>query len=483
MMKLLEKYKQMPVQVKASFWFLLCGFMTKGISVITTPIFTRILTTVEYGQFSVFNSWYGILSVFITMNLFSGVFTQGMVKNEKNRKKYASALQGLCFSLMLVWTFVYFCFHSYFNSFFKLNTGQMLCLILMSWLNASFNFWSVEQRIENKYKLLVFVTLFVTFAKPILGVFLVLHSSDKVTARIFGLLVIEIIAYSWTFIYQLIRGKQFFSFNYWMHAFKFNLPLIPHYLSMTILNSADRIMINDMVGAGAAGVYNLAYSVSQIMTIFNTALMQTIEPWLYKKIKNNQIEAISKVAISTFSLIACVNLCLMIFAPELIKFFAPASYYEAIWVIPPIAMSVYFMFSYTFFAVFEFYYEKTKYIMIATTTGAIINILLNYIFISKFGYIATGYTTLVCYILFSLFHFYFMRKMCIEHLNGKLPYDIRQLITVTLVFVLSSIVILITYNYFVIRYFIVVITFLILLVKMKEIFLFIQQLMNIKHSA
>ena len=46
--ELKKSYNNMPVQVKASFWFLICSFMQKGISTIATPIFTRLLTTAEY---------------------------------------------------------------------------------------------------------------------------------------------------------------------------------------------------------------------------------------------------------------------------------------------------------------------------------------------------------------------------------------------------------------------------------------------------
>ena len=90
---LLKKYSDLPVQIRASFWFLICGFLQKGVSVITTPIFTRLLTTNEYGQYNIFNSWLGILSVFITLQLFSGSFTQGMVKYKELKIKYASSLQ------------------------------------------------------------------------------------------------------------------------------------------------------------------------------------------------------------------------------------------------------------------------------------------------------------------------------------------------------------------------------------------------------
>ena len=66
MNKLLVKYRSIPVQVKASLWFLICAFLQKGISFITTPIFTRLLSTSEYGQYNVFNSWMNIIIVIVT---------------------------------------------------------------------------------------------------------------------------------------------------------------------------------------------------------------------------------------------------------------------------------------------------------------------------------------------------------------------------------------------------------------------------------
>ena len=45
MKSVINKYKMLPIQVRASFWFLICAFLQKGISMISTPIFTRLLTT------------------------------------------------------------------------------------------------------------------------------------------------------------------------------------------------------------------------------------------------------------------------------------------------------------------------------------------------------------------------------------------------------------------------------------------------------
>ena len=107
------------------------------------------------------------------------------------------------------------------------------------------------------------LTLIVSVMQPLLGIIFVLNSDDKVTARIMGVLLAQIIIYTCCFIAQMIHGKKFFSKKYWIYVLQFNLPLVPHYLSQTVLNSADRIMIKNMVGAGEAGIYGLAYSLAQ----------------------------------------------------------------------------------------------------------------------------------------------------------------------------------------------------------------------------
>ena len=91
--KITEGYRKLPIQARASLCFLICSFLQRGISVITTPIFTRILSTAEYGQFSVFNSWMLLIGPVISLNLSSGVYSQGVVKFEDDRAKFSSALQ------------------------------------------------------------------------------------------------------------------------------------------------------------------------------------------------------------------------------------------------------------------------------------------------------------------------------------------------------------------------------------------------------
>lgn len=467
--KALNKYKSMPVQIKASFWFLICSFMQKGISVLTTPIFTRLLSTADYGQFTVFYSWLDICSIFVTLRLYYGVFVQGLVKFDGDKKAFASSMQGLELLLCLAWTIVYMVARNFWNGVFGLTTVQMLCMLVSIWAAGAFRFWAAEKRNEFKYKALVLVTIATSILKPALGIILVINSEDKVTARILGLVLVEFVVYVWLFFIQMYRGKTFFSAKYWKHSLMFAIPLVPHYLSQTVLNGADRIMIREMIGLSEAGIYGLAYSISKVMIIFNTALHQTMDPWIYKKIKADRAPDIAKIAYPSLIGVAAVNLFLIAFAPELVRIFAPVTYYDAIWVIPPVAMSVYFSFSYNLFASFEFYYEKKQFILAASIFGAVLNIILNYIFLQIFGYVAAAYTTLVCYIIYAVGHYMFMMKVCRENLNGIKIYSLRRILAISVSFVLAGFTMLFTYKHLVVRYVIICIFFAMAIIFRKRI--------------
>lgn len=465
MRSLISKYKNTPVQVRAALWFLICSFLQKGISVITTPIFSRLLSTTEYGDFSVFNSWLGIVTIFVTLHMYSGVFAQGIVKFDDDRNNFASAIQGMTLALSLAWTGIYLIARDFWNDLFSLTTVQMLSMLVMIWTTAVFQLWATEQRTQYKYQILVIATLVTSIAKPVVGIIFVILAEDKVTARILGLVLVELIGYTWMFFSQLKKSKKIYSREYWKYALLFSLPLIPHYLSQTVLNSSDRIMIKSMVDASSAGIYSLAYSISQIMTLFNTALLQTITPWIYQKIKADKMEDISKVAYTSLVGIAAVNIFLIALAPEAVAIFAPNSYHEAIYVIPPVAMSVFFTFMYSMFSNFEFYYEKTTYIMLASVSGAILNIILNYIFIKIFGYFAAGYTTLFCYIVYALCHYCIMRHVCEQNLPGQKIYDTKLLVIMSVLFIITGLTLLITYDYPIIRYLIVFVMLSVVVIK------------------
>ena len=56
--------------MKASLWYTVCSIVNKGMALLSTPIFTRVMSEEQYGQFSIFQSWVSILIIFTSLNIF-----------------------------------------------------------------------------------------------------------------------------------------------------------------------------------------------------------------------------------------------------------------------------------------------------------------------------------------------------------------------------------------------------------------------------
>ena len=86
------RVKQLSPAVKASLCFAVFSMLQKGISLITVPLFTRLLTTEQYGQFTLYQSWLSLVTIFATLYLYYGVFNNDMTKYKQDRQRCIATL-------------------------------------------------------------------------------------------------------------------------------------------------------------------------------------------------------------------------------------------------------------------------------------------------------------------------------------------------------------------------------------------------------
>ena len=235
---MLKKYNNMGVAVKAGIWFTVCNFLQKAISMITMPIFTRLLPTEDYGMFTIYQSWYAIICIFATLNLSGAVVNNGMIKYKDRRAEFISSLQGLSTLVTFLFLALYLFNSSFWNNLFELPTSLMLVMFGQLLFEPGYLFWMQRNRFEFKYHNVVVVTLGVAIFSPLFGIIAVVISENKVFARVFSYAIVQICVGLFFYILQAYRGKKFYDKIFWKFALTFNLPLIPHYLSQIVLGQA-----------------------------------------------------------------------------------------------------------------------------------------------------------------------------------------------------------------------------------------------------
>lgn len=299
---------------------------------------------------------------------------------------------------------------------------------------------------------MVFGTLLVAFLSPIIGVVGITVFDLKSEAAILSKLIVQGIAALVVYIAFFRKSRVLFIKSYWKEVFPYSVLLLPYMLSTMILNQADRLMIDGMVGTSEAAIYSVAYSVAMLTQLFSGALNYAFVPWMYRRLKGKQYEKIEPVANGLQMLIAITNLIVIVFAPEIIAVFAPPEYAEAVSIIPPVAASVYFIFVFQRYINVEMYYEKTGSISTMSILVALLNIVLNYFCIRKWGYMAAGYTTLASYILFAVCHYFIVQKISKTKCEGHIIFHAKNLVITGFAFLIISFGIMWLYDYALARY-------------------------------
>ena len=436
--KLVDKYKKMSPVAKTSLALIIARFFQKGLAMVTGPIFTRIMPTAEYGIISTFTTWQSVLMIIATLNMSSGVFNNGMHEFKKDRPSFIFSILMLANTCTVICWIAYLVFKPWLDPIIKMPPYLMLLMGLYFFTVPAYNYFIGKKRFEYRHIPILLVTVSVSIISTVSAILLVLSSDylnlDKSVAKLTGSEITFILFGIAFYIVTIIQSKGKFQIKYWKYALVINLPLVPHYLSMYVLASSDRIMINNMIGPSQTAIYNVSYTVAAVLLVFWEAIDASYAPWIYQKMDDKNYGALQKRAQSILLLFAAFAIFITLFAPEIIRILGPEQYYEGIYVIPSVVSGVFFTAVFSLYIRIEVYLKKSVLIMIGSIVAAAANLLLNWIFIPMFGYWAAGYTTLVCYMLLAFFH-----AMNLKHLGYGMVYNNKVIALMAIV--LSAVII------------------------------------------
>ena len=479
-MNILKKMlmKDTSEEVKASVAYTICGILTKCLSLITLPIFTRILSTDEYGLSTIYSSTAAILIIFTSLQLPYGTLSTAMIKYKEDRNGYLSSICAITTVLTAIYIVICVIFRNHFEKWLDL---PLLLLVVMgietlfSTANAA---WMGQQRFEYQYKRVVAVTLGTSVAAVAFSLLVVYFSTEKGIARVISNAIVVSVVGFVIYVMIMVKGKKPFNKEYWRFALSFNIPLVPYYLSQVIFNQSDRLMINSYCGRGDAAIYGVAYSLATILTFVVTAIHSSYTPWIFERIDKNELTDNRRVSLILSAGRAFMLLGVIALAPEIIHIMAGEKYMDAVWVVPPVAMSILLLYYADLFDCLLFFYEAKSFLTLAAIFSAIINVILNAIFIPKFGFVAAAYTTLASYLILAILDYVYMRVICKKKNIDPDLYNIKGLALLVVILGFIGFLAMSLYNYPIIRYSIITVVFIIMFIfreKLMKLFKSVQK--------
>ena len=398
-------------QNRVAFFNILSVILLNGISLLTAPLFSRILGTSGYGVLKIYNVWASVAAILFTLQ------TQGTLVNarveypEERQRQYQSATMALSVLVFLCCSAVVLVFLKPVSALLKLEPILIGFLLLQAFGTYCVNFLSTKYTYEFKAGRNMAISLAVTIVTLVLSIVWILQLPQE--TRYYGRVAAIAVTYGLVGIPAcvmiLAQGRTLFHREYWKFCIVLAIPAVFHNLSDLILGQSDLVMLQQLEGDAAAGLYGLAWQFGNFLFIIFGALNRTWCPFFFDEMKQGKQDAMlekTRNFLELFTVLACG---FMLLTPEVYYLYGGSQYVESTAIIPLFVGSYYLNFLCTFPVNFEYYHKKTKVVAAVTIFSSLVNVALNYLFIKAIGMAGAALATMLSHGLQLVFHHIYTR--------------------------------------------------------------------------
>ena len=410
-------------------------FFTKIISFIFAPLYSRYLTTAEFGIIDVLTTTASLIIPILTLAITEGIIKYGL-DDEKDLNKVFSTGAIITFigCLLLV--------------AFTLTTGQFIysdyivSTIAFFVFECIFLFFQSFAKAKSDTKTYVISSIVYSIFSTVMIILLIIVKDFGVDGYMYGMAIGTAIASVYLFV--ACKSWTYFSFRNIEKAtvskmIKYSAPLVISNIGYWIISGSDKYVTKYVLGDTYNGYLSVIHKIPTLCTflysVFNYA-------YTMSALRDHKLKESTKEEDNIFysRLFKCVVLMLSIgsilvsiLSQPIIMLYAPE--YSFVWVFIPL---------YTFGIVFDsfrsFYTsiycvkEKTSKIMLIVFFGALINLVSCFVLMkyTDLGLWATVVSTISGNLFIFLYYYFDSRKYV------KINFDIKGIISIVLCLACAS---------------------------------------------
>jgi O-antigen/teichoic acid export membrane protein len=374
------------------------------------PVFTRLLAPSDYGIISVFTTIVGFFSIFFMMGVDSSMNLYYFEKEKVYDEFLGTNLIFIIVSGTVLSSLVLI-FVKPLAAFLAVDS-QIVIYALISCILAIpvTMITSYFQMTQNSRKYSIYNISKYTSITVLAIILIYLMEQNKYYGRLYAELAVSGILFI-VLLPQLLKLTKFkFDIKYIKYTFIVGFPLIPHALTQIILNFSDRIIINMNSGENEVGLYAFAYNIGMVINTVIMGMNQSWAPIFYGKLRDEKYNDIINLSPKFIGIIFSIAILLIVFSRELVVLLGEKRYYSSFEIIPFVVMGYVFIFLYTVFANYAFYFKRNLRVSLFSMISAGVNIVLNIIFIPKYGYKFASVSTMIAFIVLFLIQYIDVRN-------------------------------------------------------------------------
>lgn len=426
----MNKKKQLAKNTIIIFFGKVC---TQLISFLLLPLYTAYLATSEYGIVDLIQTYVTLLVPIITLELEMSIFrwlidSRGKDKETKKliSNDFYILFLSLCFFsilFLIVTSFVHIPFR------FIILIDIIVCVLSGNFLQISRGLGKIMD-----FSISCILTgLTTVITNIILIVFCHMQAEGMIISMALANGVCSLYLFLRLKLYKMIDLKQV-DHKLLKGMYKYSIPLVPNGISWWIVNVSDRSIISIVLGASFNGLYAISNKfptiISSLTGIFNLSWSESASLHINSKDRDEFFSDITNTIIRLFSTLGVGMLACM---PFIFPIMINSKYLDAYLYIPPLVVGTIFNVAICLYSQIYLAKKMSKQVASTTILGAVINILINIVFIKYIGLFAASLSTMVSYMVMAIYRHFDLKKYVNIKINKKL------LVKIFLMFTLISI--------------------------------------------
>lgn len=419
-----------------------------------TPLYTSIFAPAVYAQYNKAYAYIAILLVILTYGMETAIFHFSQ-KNEDKSAVFSTVMASILATTSIFWMLI-FSFSNPLAEFMKYpgHADYVVWLGLIIGLDAISAIPMAWLRQQNRPKLFTGITILNILVNIGLNVFWLIYcrnlflNGEIESGSLIDKLYNHDIGVGYIFISNLIASlvKMLCCFPIMVKIpFKFDskllkqmliyaLPLVISGLGFIINERLDILLLERLLPMPSEqadfeiGVYGGCYKLAILMSLFIQAYRFAAEPFFFSQLKEKEPKKTYAKVMNYFVMLCCLLYLIVNLYLDIFKYFiANEQFWVGLKIVPIIMMANLFLGVYVNLSMWYKLSGQTMFGVWFSVIGAIITIVLNILFIPKYGYMASAWTTLAAYFVMCMVSYLVGRKYY------PIPYNLRKIITLILV--------------------------------------------------
>lgn len=406
---------------------------TQLVSFLLLPLYTSVLSTKEYGSYDLLNTYSIFMIPFITLLMEEAMFRFLIdAKDEKERNSVINQTMTFCLISVFISSILFYIIFKFFHYEY---TEYLILFVISSILSTLAGSLC---RGMSKFTLYATFNFLSGFLNVILNVIFLVVFKMGLPGLFWSYIIANAVVSLWILIklkfYKNISLKGI-NKSLLKQMLFYALPLIPNSLSMIVINLSDRVIVQYVMGASFVGIYAIANKFPNIVhTLYNFFYLAWKESSAKVVKEKNSEEYYNNIYSQLNKFLVAVTILLIAVLPFAFPILVKKQFIDAYEYIPILILAIYFSNISSFYGGIFAAYKNTKIMGISTFVAALLNILINVLFIKEIGLYAAVLSTFISIFIICIYRRIKLKKYVRLEKNKLLPLDVFVCTIVSLIY-------------------------------------------------